>query len=83
MDIKQSLGVNWSHLFRNEISPVFRNDTKNQNLILVEIMSVLNSSIACYHSVQKLLSSHLPSKSVKIKIYKTIILLVVLYGCEA
>jgi hypothetical protein len=28
------------------------------------------------------LSSHLISKNLKIKIYKTVILLVVLYGCE-
>jgi hypothetical protein len=33
--------------------------------------------------VQKLLSSSLLSKSVKIKIYRTIILPVVLYGCES
>jgi hypothetical protein len=32
--------------------------------------------------VQSLLSSHLLSRSVKVKIYKTIILPVVLYGCE-
>jgi hypothetical protein len=36
----------------------------------------------CYHSVQDLLSSRLLSKTVKIRIYKTIILPVVLYGCE-
>jgi hypothetical protein len=35
---------------------------------------------AGYHSVQKLLSSPLLSKNVKIKIYKTITLFVVLYG---
>jgi hypothetical protein len=35
-----------------------------------------------YHSVQKLLSSRLLSKNLKIRIYKTIILSVVLYGCE-
>jgi hypothetical protein len=34
-----------------------------------------------YHSVQNLLSSRLLSKN-KIRIYKTIILPVVLYGCE-
>ena len=34
------------------------------------------------HSVQKLLSSSLLSKNLKIKIYSTIILPVVLYGCE-
>ena len=37
---------------------------------------------ACYHSVQKLLSSSLLSKNLKIKIYRTIILPVVLYGYE-
>ena len=37
---------------------------------------------ACYHSVQKLLSSSLLSKNLKIKIYRTIILPVVLYRCE-
>jgi hypothetical protein len=38
---------------------------------------------ACYYSVQNLLFSGLLSKNLKIKIYRTIILLVVLYGCEA
>ena len=37
---------------------------------------------ACYHSVQNLLSSRLLSKNLKIKIYRTIILPVVLYECE-
>jgi len=32
--------------------------------------------------VQNLLSSSLLSKNLKIKIYRTIILLVILYGCE-
>jgi hypothetical protein len=35
-----------------------------------------------YYSVQTLLFSRLLSKNLKIKICKTIILLVVLYGCE-
>jgi hypothetical protein len=51
-------------------------------LIQEEIKRNLNSSNACYHSVQNLLSSPLPSKNLKITIYKTIILPVVLYGCE-
>jgi hypothetical protein len=42
----------------------------------------LSSGNACYHSVQTVLSSRLPSKNLKIGIYKTIILPVVLYGCE-
>jgi hypothetical protein len=54
----------------------------NQNFIREEIKRRLNSGNACYHSVQNLLSSRLLLKNVKIRIYKTIILPVVLYGCE-
>jgi hypothetical protein len=36
----------------------------------------------CYYSVQNLLSSRLISKNLKIKIYETVILPVMLYGCE-
>jgi len=54
----------------------------NQNSILEEIISRLRSGNACYHSVQNLLSSRLLPKNLKIKIYRTIILPVVLYGCE-
>jgi hypothetical protein len=53
-----------------------------QNCIHEEIKSRLNSGNGCYHSVQGLLSSRLLSRNVKVKIYKTIILPVVLYGCE-
>jgi hypothetical protein len=53
-----------------------------QNCIQEEIRSRLNSGNACYHAVQIFLSSRLLSRNVKIKIYKTIILPVVLYGCE-
>jgi hypothetical protein len=48
----------------------------------MEIKRRLSSGNACYHSVQSLLSSRLLSKNLKIRIYKTIILPVVLYGCE-
>jgi hypothetical protein len=54
----------------------------NQNDIRDEIKSRLNSGNACYHSVQNLSSSRLISKNLKIKIYKTVILPVVLYGCK-
>ena len=54
----------------------------NQNSIAEEIKSRLKSGNACYHSVQNLLSSRLLSKNLKIKIYITVILPVVLYGCE-
>jgi hypothetical protein len=54
----------------------------NQNDIHDEIKSRLNSGNACYYSVQNLLSSRPISKNLKIKIYKTVISPVVLYGCE-
>jgi predicted transcriptional regulator len=54
----------------------------NQNSILEEIKSRLKSGNACYHSVQNLLSSRLLSKHTKIRVYRPIILPVVLYGCE-
>jgi len=54
----------------------------NKNSIVEEIKSRLRSGNACYHLVQNLLSSRLLSKNLKIKIYRTIILPVVLYGCE-
>jgi hypothetical protein len=44
-----------------------------------EIKRSLNSGSACCHWVGSHLSSHLLSRNVKIKIYKTII---VLYECE-
>jgi hypothetical protein len=47
-----------------------------------EIKRRLNLGNAYYHSVQKLLSSRLLSKNIKIRIYKTTVLRVVLYGCE-
>jgi hypothetical protein len=53
-----------------------------QNYISDEIKSTLNSGNACYYSVQNLSSSRLISKNIKIKIYKTVIFPVVLYGCE-
>jgi hypothetical protein len=54
----------------------------DQNCIHGEIKSRLNSGNACYRLVQSLLSSRLLCRNVKVKIYKTIILPVVLYRCE-
>jgi hypothetical protein len=54
----------------------------NQNDIHDEIKNRLNLGNACYYSHQNLLSSRLISKNLNIKIYKTIILPVVMYGCE-
>jgi len=50
----------------------------NQNSIQEEIKSRLKSGNACYHLVLNLLSSRLLSKNLKIKMYGTIILPVVL-----
>jgi hypothetical protein len=52
------------------------------NSIHKEIKSRLKLGNACYHSVQNLLSYRLLSKNLKIKIYRIIILPVVLYGFE-
>jgi hypothetical protein len=54
----------------------------NQNLIQKYIKRTLNSGNVCYHGVQNLSSSCLLPKNVKIRIYKTIVLPVVLYWCE-
>jgi hypothetical protein len=59
-----------------------RTTLTNQNDIHDEIKSRLNSGNVCYYSVQNLLSSCLISKNLKFKIYKTVILPVVLHGCE-
>ena len=54
----------------------------NQNSIQEEIKSRVKSGNACYPSAQNILSSSLLSKYLKIKLYITIILPVVLYVCE-
>jgi hypothetical protein len=73
------------------VNESFKNVTKfkslgmtltNQNDIHDEIKSSLNSGNTYYHSVQNLLSSRLIPKKLKTKIHKTLILPIVLYGCE-
>jgi hypothetical protein len=54
----------------------------DKNCIHGEVKFRLNLGNACYHSVQSLLSSCLLSGNVRAKMHKTIILPVVLYGCE-
>ena len=54
----------------------------NQNSVQEEIKSRSKSGNACYHSVQNFLSSSLLSEKLKIKMHRTLILPVVLYGCE-
>jgi hypothetical protein len=53
-----------------------------KNSIQEEIKSKLKSVNACLLSVQNLLSSRLLSRNIKIEIYRTIIMPVVLYGYE-
>jgi hypothetical protein len=79
---RQSIKI-WNRSF--EIMTKFKylgTTLADQNCIQEEIKIRLNSGNACYHSVQSLLSSRLLSRNVNVKIYKTIILPVVLYGCE-
>jgi hypothetical protein len=54
----------------------------DQNCMQEEIKRRLNSGNDCCLLVHSLLSSRLLSRNVKVKIYKTIILPVVLFGCE-
>ena len=56
---------------------------RNQNSIREEIKSRSKSGNACYHSLQNPLSSSFRSTNINIKIYRTLILPVVLYGCKA
>jgi hypothetical protein len=60
----------------------FGTTVTNQNLIQEEIKRRLNFGNVCYHSVQNFLSPRLLSKNASIRICKTIILPVVVYGCE-
>ena len=61
---------------------MFGNNSNGSNPVHEEFKSRLKAGNACYHSVQNILSSSLLSKNLKIKIYRIIILPVVLYGCQ-
>src|SRR5215470_10217895 len=53
------------------------------NALFEEVFfSPMKSGNACYHSVQNLLSSRLLSKNTKVTVCRTVVLPVVLYGCE-
>jgi hypothetical protein len=52
----------------------------NQSSIHEEIKSRLKSGNVCYHSMQNFSFSSLLSKNIKIKIYRNIVLPLVLYG---
>jgi hypothetical protein len=61
---------------------ILANKLTNQNSIQEEIKSSLKLGNACYWLVQNLLSSSLLCRGLKIKIYRTTVLPVDLYGCE-
>jgi len=71
-----------SSLYRVEQIKYLVRTLTNQISTQEEIKNRLKSGNACYHSVQNHLSSSLLSKILQIKVYRTIILPVVLYGCE-
>jgi len=79
-ELNHSIKCDNSSLARVEEFKYFGTTLTNQNSIQKEIRSRLKSGNAGYHSVQNLLSSGLLSKNLQIKIYRTIILSVVLYG---
>jgi len=54
----------------------------NQNSIQEEIKMRLMLRNVCYHLVQNLMSSSVLYKNIKIKMYRSVILPVVLCGCE-
>jgi len=90
MVICQGQNAGWSHRINNDNSSFEREEhfrylrttLTNQNFVQEDIKSRLKSGNACFYSAQNLLSSILLSKSVKIKIYRSIILHVVFYGFE-
>jgi hypothetical protein len=84
----QNAGQNWdikiaNRSFENMSQFKYLGTTvTNHNFVQEEIKRILSSGNACYHSVQSLLSSHLLSKNIKMRICETIILPVVLYECQ-
>ena len=77
-----SITIDNSSFARVEEFKYLGTNLTNQNFIQEEIKSRLKSRNACYHSAQNLLSSSLLFKNLNIKIYRSVILSVVLYWCE-
>jgi len=71
-----------SSIERVEEFKYFVTTLTDQNCIQEEIKSRLKLGNACCYSVQNVLCYSLVYKKLKIKIYRTVILCVVLYGCE-
>jgi hypothetical protein len=80
---QELVAVSFEHIYETLDSIKYLGTTlTDQNCMNEEIKSRLNLRNVCYHSIQSLLSYRLLSRNVKVKIYKTIILPFVLYGCE-
>jgi len=75
-----NIRIDNNYFARTDLFKYLGTNLKNQNFIREEIKSRLKSGNACCHSVQSLLSSSLLPENIKIKIYRTVILCVVLYG---
>jgi len=89
MDMSRERNAGWGHVVKIDNSAIERVEefkyfgtTLTKTSIQEEIKCRLKLGNACYYSVQNLLSIRLLSKILKIKIYRTIILPVVLYGCK-
>jgi len=89
MVMSQDQNAARSHNIKNDYSSTERVEelkylgtTLTYQNSIQEIKSILTSGNACYRLVQKLWSSTGLSKNTKIKIQRTIILPVVLQGCE-
>jgi hypothetical protein len=90
MVMSQDQNAGQSHIIKNDNSSFEKVEQfkylgtilTDQNSIQEDIKRRQKSGNACYHSVQNLLSSSLLSKNIRIRVYRTIILPVVLYGCE-
>jgi hypothetical protein len=80
--ISQIINTDNSSFERVEQLQCWGTTLTNQNSIQEVIKSRLQLGNACYYLVQNLLTSNLLSKNTKMKIYRIIILPVVLYGCE-
>ena len=74
-----SIKIDNSSFERVEVFKYLGTTLTNQNSIEEEIESRLKSGIDCFHSVQNLLSSSLVTKILKIKIYRIIIFLLLLW----
>ena len=78
-----NIKIDNSSFERVEVFKYLGTTLTDQNPIQKEIKSRLKLGNAFYHSVQNLLSSSLLHKNLKIVIYRTTILPIVLYGCES